>query len=116
MSSRVNPYINEIKLNTLNSVDNNVKNIKNKLQDISPPRLSSKIIPYAERFYKLSNGAQEMILHYGDNVEEGFNTACRCELQLEDRHSAAFLDDYRMYNEVSDFYWKTKLVTTPYKG
>ena len=78
-------------------------------------RLPSKIVPHSKRFYKLSNRAQEMVLHYGDNIKGGFNTACQLELDLCDRQSAAFLDDYRMYGEVSDFYWKTKLVTTPYR-
>ena len=76
--------------------------------------LPPKIVPHTERFYKLSKRAQEMILHYGDKVEEGFKTACELELQLMDRQSALFLEDYKMYGEVSDFYWKTKLVTTTY--
>lgn len=91
------------------SVQNNVS-----VQVQNNGSLPSKIAPYAERFYKLSKRAQEMILHYGDNVEEGFRTACELELQLMDRQSALFLEDYKMYGEVSDFYWKTKLVTTPY--
>ena len=76
--------------------------------------LPSKIVPHAERFNKLSKRAREMVLHYGDNVSEGFRKACELELQLMDRQSALFLEDYKMYGEVSDFYWKTKLVTTTY--
>jgi hypothetical protein len=104
-------------MNNLNNIVND--NFKNNIyigrSTLNIVGLPSKIIPYAERFYKLSNKAQEMVLHYGDNIEEGFNTACRLEIELCDRHSAAFLDNYRMYGEVSDFYWKTKLVTTPYQ-
>lgn len=104
-------------MNSSNVIANN--NFKNNIY-INRPTLNtvglpSKIIPHADNFYKLTNKAQEMVLHYGDDVEKGFKTACELELQLLDRHSSAFYDDYKMYGEVSDFYWKNKIVTTPYQ-